>query len=325
MAYMCYKCYNDYWVLIYRFLYLFVCILIMIWILMYKKGGGGKVKKIVLVLLLLIIVVFTYLAYINNNRVILVSQYSDFYELDNYDNTKNTLKLLTYNIQHGVGTDGRLDLDRVAQVIEQSGADVIGLNEVDFALKRSGFKNQVRYLAKTLNMNYAFGASVKRITGSYGNAILSKYPIKTIENYILPALKEENSEKRSLLMAEIEIPNKRQESFYIMSTHLSLNKEERSEQIKWIDNFLSNHTDPYVLMGDFNTDFEEVIYTVKDINDASDKLMPLLKGVKTFPSLNPSKGIDLYFSASQLEVIRGYSIESDASDHLPVYLELKVS
>ena len=289
------------------------------------KRGVVQMKKILLVLLLLIIFVCTYLAYINNNRVILVSQYSDFYELDNYDNTKNTLKLLTYNIQHGVGTDGRLDLDRVAQVIEQSGADVIGLNEVDFALKRSGFKNQVRYLAKTLNMNYAFGASVRRVTGSYGNAILSKYPINNVENYILPAIDENNSETRSLLKAEIEIPNNKQESYHIMSTHLSLNKKERSEQIKWIDNFVSNHTGAYILMGDFNTDVEEIIYTVKNINDTPDKLTPLLNGLKTFPSLNPSKGIDLYFSSSQLEVIKAYSIESDASDHLPVYIELKLS
>ncbi len=282
-------------------------------------------KKISVVLLLLIIIVFTFLAYINNNRVIYVSHYKDYYKIDNYNNTKDALELLTYNIQHGVGTDGKLDLDRVARVIEQSGAEIIGLNEVDFALKRSGFKNQVSYLAKVLNMNYAFGASVKSITGSYGNAILSKYPIKNVENYILPSLDEDNSETRSLLMAEIEIKNKKQKSYHIMSTHLSLDKKERSEQIKWIDNFVSNYTGPYILMGDFNTGVEEVIYTVKDINGAPDRLIPLLNGVKTFPSFNPSEGIDLYFSASQLEIIKGYSIESDASDHLPVYLKLKLS
>ena len=41
------------------------------------------------------------------------------------------MKVLTYNIHHGAGIDGVLDLERIAQVIEQSGADVIGLQEVD--------------------------------------------------------------------------------------------------------------------------------------------------------------------------------------------------
>ena len=281
-------------------------------------------KKLIVVLLVIIVFV-TYLVYINNNRVILVSQYRDYHELNEYDTNRNTLKLLTYNIQHGVGTDGRLDLDRVARVLEQSGAQVVGLNEVDFAIKRSGFKNQVSYLAKSLNMNYAFGASVKRLTGSYGNAILSKYPINNVENYILPGLDGDNIEARSLLIAEIEMPNnKKQEPFYIISTHLSLNKSERSEQIRWIDNFLSNLTGSYILMGDFNTGMEEIIYTIKDIKETPVRLIPLLNGVKTFPTVNPSQEIDLYFSASPLEVVKGYSIESNASDHLPVYLELNL-
>ncbi len=281
-------------------------------------------KKLLVFLLLLVIIMFvTYLVHINNNRVIVVSQYRDYHELNKFNTNKDTLKLLTYNIQHGVGIDGRLDLDRVARVIEQSAADVIGLNEVDFALKRSGYKNQVSYLAETLNMNYAFGASVKRVTGSYGNAILSKYPINNVENYILPALDGGNSEARSLLMAEIEMPNKKKpESFYIISTHLSLNKNERAEQIKWIDNFLSKLTGSYILIGDFNTEIKEIIYTFNNIKETPDNLRPLLNGVKTFPTVNPSKGIDLYFSGSPLEVIEGYSIESNASDHLPVYLEL---
>ena len=45
--------------------------------------------------------------------------------------TPVTLTLLSYNIHNGVGLDGVLDLDRIADVIAASGADVVGLQEVD--------------------------------------------------------------------------------------------------------------------------------------------------------------------------------------------------
>lgn len=272
----------------------------------------------------MIAAIVTYLLYINTNRVILVSRYENYHE-NNIDNNteKYRLKLLTYNIHHGVGVDGKLDLDRIAKVIKHSGADIIGLNEVDFVMRRTGFKNQISYLAKKLDMNYAFGASQKRITGSYGNAILSKYPINDVENYKLPSLDNINSETRSLLKVEIEISdNKNEKNIYIMSTHLSLNKGERLKQIRWIDDMVNNISFPYIIMGDFNTGIEEVVYTV-GANENS-KFVPLLKGIKTFPSINPGKEIDLYFSAAPIEVIKGFSIDSNASDHLPLYLELDI-
>ncbi|WP_237088696.1 endonuclease/exonuclease/phosphatase family protein [Paenibacillus larvae] len=40
-------------------------------------------------------------------------------------------RVVTFNIHHGRGTDRKLNLDRIAQVIEKSQADVIALNEVD--------------------------------------------------------------------------------------------------------------------------------------------------------------------------------------------------
>lgn len=59
------------------------------------------------------------------------------------------LKVMTFNMHHGVGLDGELNLQRVAKQIRKSGADIIGLNEVDNHYSaRSHFKNQAKKLAE---------------------------------------------------------------------------------------------------------------------------------------------------------------------------------
>ena len=99
------------------------------------------------------------------------------------------LNILTFNIHHGRGTDGKLDLSRIAHIIEASGADVIGLNELDRNfLRRSAFVDQLQWLAKRLNMHAAFGATVtlpslKRTPRQYGNGLLSRFPIISHSNH----------------------------------------------------------------------------------------------------------------------------------------------
>lgn len=91
---------------------------------------------------------------------------------------------MTFNIHHGKGIDKQVDLYRIAEVIEKSDADIIGLNEVDKHFsKRSLYENQIGWLAKQLNIEHAFSPSLsiksKNSTTirQYGNALLSRYPI----------------------------------------------------------------------------------------------------------------------------------------------------
>ena len=65
------------------------------------------------------------------------------------------VRVMSYNIHHGEGADGRLDLDRIAGVIRSEKAEVIGLQEVDRFWRRSDFVDQVAYLAEELDMHAA--------------------------------------------------------------------------------------------------------------------------------------------------------------------------
>ena len=260
-------------------------------------------KKFI-ILFVAIILVLTYVVfYFNRDKtVILVSTGSA-----KISKPSSSLKLLTFNIRHGTGQDGRLDLERIARIIRQSGAKLVGLNEVDMRLSRSGFKNQVKELADRLKMNYIFGPTVSMEIGSYGNAILSSYPIESAENHRLPGWSY--TEKRGLLSARVMLPQKR--PVYLLTTHLSLNKKEREGQLKWIEDYIEELDYPFILMGDFNSELESgFIY------------QPLLTGIKSFPAADAREEIDLYFSNLDLEIITGYAIKTIASDHLPVFIEL---
>ena len=76
------------------------------------------------------------------------------------ESSVSTLRVASYNIRHGVGSDGRLDLPRTAAAIAALGADVIGLQEVDdtFA-ERSAYEDQAARLAQMLGLQVCFAAT----------------------------------------------------------------------------------------------------------------------------------------------------------------------
>ena len=47
-----------------------------------------------------------------------------------------TLRVLCYNIHYGQGTDGKYDIQRLAEVIRAAKPDLVALQEVDVGVKR---------------------------------------------------------------------------------------------------------------------------------------------------------------------------------------------
>ena len=90
--------------------------------------------------------------------------------------------VLSYNIHHGVGMDGKLDLQRIGKIIKKVNPDIVALQEVELKTKKTGNIDQAKVLAKATGLNYAFGPAINFAGGKYGNAILSRYPIKSIKN-----------------------------------------------------------------------------------------------------------------------------------------------
>jgi endonuclease/exonuclease/phosphatase family metal-dependent hydrolase len=232
------------------------------------------------------------------------------------------LTVMTYNIHHGAGIDGVLDLERIAVLIEQSGADVIGLQEVDRHWSaRSNWVDQPAWLAQRLKLHYAYAANLDlpplnpgEPRRQYGTAILSRYPIKDFTNTLLP--KYPTGEQRGLAVATIKV---RGVELRFANTHLtSNNNAERLEQAQKVVALLGTSTAPTLLVGDLNArpDAPEIKTLTAVLNDTWPEV-----GVGpgyTIEADNPTARIDYLLHSSRLTPASAEVPTSLASDHLPV-------
>ena len=92
------------------------------------------------------------------------------------------IRVMSYNIHHGRGTDDKIDLNRVAKLINDWSPDLVALQEVDNITSRSNYMNETDTLSSKTKMFSVFGKNINVFGGEYGNAILSKYPIIHWEN-----------------------------------------------------------------------------------------------------------------------------------------------
>jgi endonuclease/exonuclease/phosphatase family metal-dependent hydrolase len=162
--------------------------------------------------------------------------------------TGTLLKVLDWNIHHGVGTDGVCDLNRFAYWIAKSGANVVSLNEVE---KFSGWCGNADEVAKLVSLvqtktgrawywNFAqrYGQ-----TNGQGNLLLSTFPLESSSDYLL-------SYDRSVARIAIVVNGIRVNVF---STHLDADSSSRrATQMKQLTGWASTYTEQRILAGDFN-------------------------------------------------------------------------
>ena len=241
------------------------------------------------------------------------------------------LRVLSFNIHIGLGTDGELDLRRVGRVIRSSRADVVGLQEVDRHFSaRSDWADQGRKLARQLDMHLAFGANIDEAPADsgrrrvqYGTAILSRYRIVSSDNTLL--YRSPGEEQRGLLRAVIDVPGPDVEVF---NTHLSATSAaDRAQQTTQIREILGARARPAILVGDLNaTPDAPEIATLNGFMSDAWTVAGQGPGF-TFDSKEPVKRIDYVYASDGLEVMHSQVLDSHraASDHLPVAVKLRVA
>jgi endonuclease/exonuclease/phosphatase family metal-dependent hydrolase len=245
--------------------------------------------------------------------------------------TPPALRVLVFNIHHGAGTDGVLDLERVGRVIHSSGADIVGLQEVDRHYSaRSDWADQGAELARQLDMHLLYGANIDdeppapdRPRVQYGTAILSRYPIISSGNTLL--YRSEGEEQRGLLRAVVDVPG---EDVEVFNTHLSnTSATDRAQQTIQIQQIIGTPARPHVLVGDLNATPEapEIATLNGFLNDS---WTAAGEGYGyTYDSLIPVKRIDYIFTSDCLRSVRSRVVTTHpiASDHLPVEVSLRRS
>lgn len=247
------------------------------------------------------------------------------------------VRLVTFNIHHGVGDDGRHDLPRLARVLAATDADVICLQEVDRHFgPRSENVDQPLLLARALDMQLAWGPAIDeprpdgQPRGQYGNVLLSRLPILVSDVHRLPG----GGEPRCALRTMIELDGA---ALWVTTTHLSRTSADRAAQVTAL---AALHTAPMetgVVVGDFNTepDAPELLTLRRRLGDAWKlagdredrsgwKFWQHDEGY-THPARSPHRRIDQVWvtpgvSVADAEVLDG----GGASDHLPVMVDLRV-
>jgi len=243
-----------------------------------------------------------------------------------------TLRMLTYNVHGCVGLDGKTSPDRIARVIARQDVDVVALQEIDVGRNRSGKIHQAESIAQKLGMTFHFHSSLSLAEGQYGNAILSRYPLKVVRMEALPRLKARRLfEPRGALWVEIDVSGIK---VNVITSHLSLWPAERLLQAEallgsdWSGSAACQG--PVILCGDFNANPRSLVCKRMGckLRDAQ-LIVESHKPKSTWLASHPFSRIDHFFVSPDIEVMKievpDTELDRIASDHLPLIVDLQVN
>ncbi len=227
------------------------------------------------------------------------------------------LRMMCWNLHHGAGTDGKVDLERIAAVIREQKPDLVALQEVDNKCRRSKSVDQAAELAKLTGLHGAFGKAMDHDGGEYGQAILSRFPIGDTRVYRLPG----EGEPRIAFEAEVKVDGK---ALRMITVHLDHQQDARRlKQAETLAKALENHHEPMILAGDFND-----LPASRTLTAFGVPWQALAKEEPGFtcPAEKPSVEIDHILvrgleAAGPVEVLP----EAVASDHRPLAVTLRMA
>lgn len=231
------------------------------------------------------------------------------------------MRIMTFNTLHCKNfLTQEIDYPLMANVIADSGADVVALNEIYGQGSAPNYIDQTGKLGSLTGMTPYFGQAIG-FDGvkPYGNGLLSKMPILKVETILIPDPVEKtgpkNYETRSLIKATLA------GGITVLVTHFGLNTDEQESAVKTI---LENmEPEKCILMGDFNAEPEDPV--LQPIFARFQDAAVMVSGCAlTFPSTGPVKKIDYIFVTPDVEILHAEVPQMVASDHFPHTAEIKL-
>lgn len=226
-----------------------------------------------------------------------------------------TLRVVSYNIRHGCGSDDKVDLERTAAALRALAPDLVALQEVDNGVRRSGGVDQAAELGRLLGMHHAFGSFMDYQGGRYGMAFLSRFPILRSHAIRLPP----GDEPRIALRIDVTAPGVGE--LTAVNVHFNWVGDDtlRYAQARALAEQLASIGPRYFVLGDFND--EPGSRTLRLFHGLALEIAKPAAARLTYPSPVPVKEIDFVF-ASPRDGWRVHEVrvvaETLASDHRPV-------
>lgn len=240
------------------------------------------------------------------------------------ETTARSIRVMTYNIHHGEGLDGKVDLARIAELIKRERADIIALQEVDKGVTRTQQRDLPAELATLTGMTCVFSNNYHYQGGEYGNAVLTRFPVLSVTNLHYRMLRP--GEQRGLLQLTLKVNG---QPLVFMNTHIDYRPDdsERWLNVQEIETVAKRYAGkPIMICGDFNDTLGKRVY--QRMAESFDDSWPQIGQGDgfTIPVKKPTKRIDYIWVSknSPFVPIRAAVIPTEASDHLPVLVEFKV-
>ena len=228
--------------------------------------------------------------------------------------------VISYNIHECVGSDGCRDPSRIARIIKESGADVIGLQEVHSDLSGGDDEqlHQMDYLAKSTGLQAVAGTAFQRRNGDYGNVLLTSHPILNVQRLDLSI---PGREPRGALDVDLEIGG---EAVRVIVTHLGLRPGERRFQVKRLLLALAEErTRVVVLLSDIN----EWLPNSRSLRWLQERFGQTPR-LRTFPSRFPVFSLDRIWVSPPSAIVQlsifSTALTRIASDHLPLRATIQI-
>ncbi|MCR4921591.1 MAG: endonuclease/exonuclease/phosphatase family protein [Bacteroidaceae bacterium] len=226
-----------------------------------------------------------------------------------------TLRLSSYNIQHGEGMDKKIDHARIADLLRQAECEVAAIQEVDSVTKRNGGVYALEEIGRHIGMHATYAPAIDFQGGKYGIGILSKKRPLCVHRIALPG----REERRMLLVAEFK-------DYVVACTHLSLTEADRMASVALIVEEARQWKKPFIIMGDLNDEPGSPFYREMEkhfifLNSPSEM---------TFPSTGPRICIDhvALFKPTEgatLSFHRTWVGSEESSDHRPLHARIGLS
>lgn len=242
------------------------------------------------------------------------------------------LKAITFNMCHGEGIDGIIDVERQAKFLKKYKPDIIFLQEIDMYTQRVYSENQIYTFSKYVELQYrAMGINIKYKNGYYGDGILSRFPIEYSANYLMP-LVDKNNEQRGILCNKISFGTTKLNLF---SVHFPTNLEERKLATEELINIIEkiDESEVIIIGGDFNIGVEKIgnhqyKFEKTEKYPEYEMLKNYLNKIEntdaTWFSEIGQGCIDTMFYSKNIKAIKVETIENQYSDHYAVYTEFEI-
>lgn len=241
---------------------------------------------------------------------------------------QDSLRLISFNIQVGIRTHAFhhyftrgwqhvLPHHKRNRTLEEIGYllrdyDIAALQEADGGSLRSGFVNQVRFLAETGRFPFYYQQLNRNLgkLAQHSNGILSRIPPSYVEDHSLPG----RLPGRGAVVARF---GQGEKSLLIVVLHLALGSRTQDRQLRYIRKVIGDHKH-VVLMGDMNNPLEH-LHTRSPLQDLK---LQTASSQHTYPSWQPQHTLDHILVTPGLEVRHAEVLDCAISDHRPVTMEI---